>query len=99
MRDGHRGMRTQQQQRHRPSHDGGAAQHQGARTGHCFAAGQRVEVILDRIDRQARRLQFALMPGTEPQANTGVGSLRKAKSEKKKERAAEKKPKAKRKKR
>jgi ribonuclease R len=48
----------------------------GARTGHCFAIGQRVEVILDRIDRQQRRLQFALLPGTEPKANTGLGSLR-----------------------
>ncbi len=55
----------------------------GARTGHCFTAGQRVEVILDRIDRQARRLQFALLPGTEPQANTGPGGLRTRKSESK----------------
>ena len=54
----------------------------GARTGHCFSAGQRVEVILDRIDRQTRRLQFALLPGTEPVANTGVGSLRKPKAKK-----------------
>ncbi len=38
----------------------------GARTGHCFAIGQRVEVLLDRIDREQRRLQFALLPGTEP---------------------------------
>lgn len=43
----------------------------GARTGHCFQVGQRVEVILDRIDRQQRRLQFALLPETEPAANTG----------------------------
>ncbi len=54
----------------------------GARTGHCFSAGQRVEVILDCIDRQTRRLQFALLPGTEPVANTGVGSLRKPKAKK-----------------
>ena len=40
----------------------------GARTGHVFALGQKVEVILDRIDRQQRRLQFALLPGTEPKA-------------------------------
>jgi ribonuclease R len=59
----------------------------GARTGHVFSLGQRVEVILDRIDRQQRRLQFALLPGTEPLANTGAGSLRKAKSPSKKERA------------
>ena len=43
----------------------------GARSGHRFSAGQRVEVILDRIDRQQRRLQFALKPGTEPTAETG----------------------------
>ncbi len=48
----------------------------GARGGHCFAAGQRVEVILDRIDRQARRLQFALLPGTEPLGEGAAGSLR-----------------------
>jgi ribonuclease R len=46
----------------------------GSRTGHVFAIGQRVQVILDRIDRQQRRLQFALLPGTEPKANTGAGS-------------------------
>ncbi len=40
----------------------------GARTGHVFSLGQKVEVILDRIDRQQRRLQFALLPGTEPKA-------------------------------
>ncbi len=53
----------------------------GARTGHCFGAGQRVEVILDRIDRQQRRLQFALKPGTEPTGNAGRGSLRAGRSE------------------
>ena len=41
----------------------------GARSGHSFAVGQRVEVILDRIDRQQRKLQFALLPGTEPTGN------------------------------
>jgi ribonuclease R len=59
----------------------------GSRTGHVFCLGQKVEVILDRIDRQQRRLQFALLPGTEPLANTGAGGLRKAKSPSKKERA------------
>jgi ribonuclease R len=44
----------------------------GSRTGHVFSLGQRVEVLLDRIDRQQRRLQFALVPGTEPK----VASLR-----------------------
>jgi len=71
----------------------------GSRTGHVFGIGQRVEVLLDRIDRQARRLQFALLPGTEPVANTGSGegaggargSLRGGKSVAKKARAKEKK--------
>ena len=31
------------------------------RTGHGFRIGQRVQVLLDRIDRQQRRLQFALV--------------------------------------
>ena len=52
----------------------------GARTGHCFRVGERVEVILDRIDRQQRRLQFALVPGTEPVA---MASSRKAPPEEK----------------
>ncbi len=43
----------------------------GARTGHCFRVGERVEVILDRVDRQQMRLQFALAPGTEPAAASG----------------------------
>jgi ribonuclease R len=51
----------------------------GARTGHCFRVGERVEVILDRVDRQQMRLQFALVPGTEP---VGSGSSRKPTSEK-----------------
>jgi ribonuclease R len=67
----------------------------GSRTGHVFALGQKVHVLLDRIDRQQRRLQFALMPGTEPKANTGIakgaGSLRSGKSEAKKAKAKEKK--------
>jgi ribonuclease R len=33
-----------------------------ARTGQAFKIGQRVHVLLDRIDRQQRRLQFALIP-------------------------------------
>jgi ribonuclease R len=31
--------------------------------------GQRVHVLLDRIDRQQRRLQFALLPSEEDSAN------------------------------
>lgn len=68
----------------------------GSRTGHVFSLGQRVHVLLDRIDRQQRRLQFALMPGTEPVGNTGAakgtgGSLRGGKSEAKKAKSKEKK--------
>ena len=60
----------------------------GARTGHCFRVGERVEVILDRIDRQLRRLQFALVPGTEPVTS---GSTRKAPREEKRPKAKSKK--------
>ena len=59
----------------------------GARTGHCFRVGDSVEVILDRIDRQQHRLQFALKPGTEPLVEPGSASLRKSRSESKKERS------------
>jgi ribonuclease R len=51
----------------------------GARTGHVFSLGQKVRVLLDRIDRQARRLQFALLPGTEPKGNGGRGGKSEAK--------------------
>ena len=54
----------------------------GARTGHCFAIGQRVEVLLDRIDREQRRLQFALLPGTEPKAaSLRAGTKKKSRAE------------------
>jgi ribonuclease R len=68
----------------------------GARTGHVFSLGQKVHVLLDRIDRQARRLQFALLPGTEPKVEVGGerrdgrASLRSGKSEGKKAKAKEK---------
>ena len=60
----------------------------GARTGHCFRVGERVEVLLDRVDRQQMRLQFALVPGTEP---TGTGGHGPAKSKKTKEATGRKK--------
>jgi ribonuclease R len=65
----------------------------GSRTGHVFALGQRVHVLLDRIDRQQRRLQFALVPGTEPQANTGAvkPGMRAGKTDAKKAKVKEKK--------
>jgi ribonuclease R len=50
----------------------------GARNGHVFKMGQRVHVLLDRIDRQQKRLQFALRPSEEA-ANDASGSLRKPK--------------------
>ena len=34
----------------------------GTRNGRVFKMGQRVHVLLDRIDRQQRRLQFAVVP-------------------------------------
>ncbi len=52
----------------------------GARTGHCFAIGQKVEVLLDRIDREQRRLQFALL-GTEPKAPSLRASSKKTRVE------------------
>jgi len=49
------------------------------RSGRAYRMGQRVHVLLDRIDREQRRLQFALVPSTE-QAETK--SLRKGKNAK-----------------
>jgi len=65
----------------------------GSRTGHVFALGQKVHVLLDRIDRQQRRLQFALLPGTEPKVVAGAerGPGRGGKSDAKKAKAKEKK--------
>jgi ribonuclease R len=68
----------------------------GSRTGHVFALGQKVHVLLDRIDRQQRRLQFALLPGTEPKVDAGAaksvgGPGRGGKSDAKKAKAKEKK--------
>jgi len=37
------------------------------RTGRAYTIGQRVRVLLDRIDRQQRRLQFALVPEAAPE--------------------------------
>jgi ribonuclease R len=54
----------------------------GARSGHVFSLGQKVHVLLDRIDRQARRLQFALLPGTEPKGNGVVGKGPKSEAKK-----------------
>ena len=50
----------------------------GASSGRVFRLGQRVQVLLDRIDRPARRLQFALVPSAKPQGEA-PRSLRKPK--------------------
>ena len=49
------------------------------RGGRAYKMGQRVHVLLDRIDRQQRRLQFALVPETEV---AGAKGLRKGKAAK-----------------
>jgi ribonuclease R len=51
----------------------------GARNGRVFKMGQRVHVLLDRIDRQQRRLQFALLP-SEEDAASAPRSLRRSKT-------------------
>jgi ribonuclease R len=51
----------------------------GTRNGRVFKMGQRVHVLLDRIDRQQRRLQFALQPSEEELA-TAPRSLRRSKT-------------------
>ncbi len=53
----------------------------GTSSGRVFKLGQRVHVLLDRIDRPARRLQFALVPSAVPQGEAPRG-LRKAKAAK-----------------
>jgi ribonuclease R len=51
----------------------------GARNGRVFKMGQRVHVLLDRIDRQQRRLQFALLP-SEEELVSAPRSLRRSKT-------------------
>ena len=68
----------------------------GQRNGKCYRPGQRVRVLLDRIDRGNRRLQFAMLPdsaakeaapaGTRPFAGrTGKTAERREKAAKKAE--------------
>ena len=58
----------------------------GDRNGKVFKMGMRVHVLLDRIDRQQRRLQFALMPSDDhlaaikPRKKAGCGKSRTAAS-------------------
>jgi ribonuclease R len=51
----------------------------GTRNGRVFKMGQRVHVLLDRIDRQQRRLQFALLPSAEG-LESAPRSLRRSKT-------------------
>jgi len=51
----------------------------GTRSGRVFKMGQRVHVLLDRIDRQQRRLQFALLP-SEDDVAIAPRSLRRSKT-------------------
>jgi ribonuclease R len=51
----------------------------GTRNGRVFKMGLRVHVLLDRIDRQQRRLQFALLPSDEELA-AAPRSLRRSKT-------------------
>ncbi len=53
----------------------------GTHSGRVFRLGQRVHVLLDRIDRPNRRLQFALVPSREPQGEA-PRSLRKPRTAK-----------------
>ncbi len=50
----------------------------GAQSGRVFKIGQPVHVLLDRIDRQQKRLQFALLPSED--AASVARSLRKSKA-------------------
>jgi ribonuclease R len=52
----------------------------GQQTGRIFRLGQRVHVLLDRIDRPARRLQFALVPAslTEPAPDQSFSRIKRA---------------------
>jgi ribonuclease R len=58
------------------------------RTGRAYKMGQRVHVLLDRIDRQQRRLQFALVPTAGLTSPKPAGGLRKGKAAKALEAAA-----------
>ena len=51
----------------------------GTRNGRVFKMGQRVHVLLDRIDRQQRRLQFAPLP-SEEELTSAPRSLRRSKT-------------------
>ena len=50
------------------------------RSGRAFRMGQRVHVLLDRIDREQRRLQFALVPSSEQSETKSLGKGKAAKA-------------------
>jgi len=52
----------------------------GTRSGRVFKMGQRVHVLLDRIDRQQRRLQFALIESQEELAGASRSLRRSSKT-------------------
>ncbi len=53
---------------------------QGERSGHCYAAGARVQVILDRIDIFENKLQFSLVEESNlPRSGSGKTSKKKEK--------------------
>jgi ribonuclease R len=52
----------------------------GDRFGHCYGMGQKVRVLLDRVDRAQRRLQFSILD--EPQADQAPQQYKKFKKQK-----------------
>lgn len=46
----------------------------GARNGNCYRPGMKVRVLLDRIDRANRRLQFAVLPDEVAEGSAPVGT-------------------------
>jgi ribonuclease R len=97
--DGQRGRRTEEDRYIFRDTD---RQIVGTRSGRVFKMGQRVRVLLDRIDRQQRRLQFALLgvEGWQPIAESKPSPTRTGKPKRAKTKAKPKdKNKGKRKKR
>jgi ribonuclease R len=72
----------------------------GERTGRCYRIGQKVHVLLDRIDRMQRRLQFAILEDSLPLGAAGKAApQKKFKKQKKKDAGAKPKKKFSKKKR
>ena len=66
----------------------------GSRNGRCFRPGQRVRVLLDKIDRGNRRLQFAMLPEAQHESSAPEGTRpfvsRTGKTAERREKAAKK---------